>query len=203
MGSFSTHNIFDATFAIPIPREGWECEEPHQVKGASPSRRFCLANSLDLSRPDMPGEKLALFEISLRPLCISSSCRRSLLQRHSSRNCRGSLHAWWEGKSAVGLPTSPLLHPCWSSACRNDPAALPGVKPPNLAQQWGFLASWGMLCRCWEDGGAGEHLLQLRDHQSSTSESPQGEYPEVCEALLIREPQIQACGSRNGFGNPG
>lgn len=141
MGSFSIHNVCNPTFAVPIPREGWEWEEPRQVKGASPSRRFCLANSLDLSRPDMPGEKLALFEISLRPLCISSSCRRSLLQRHSSRNCRGSLHAWWEGKSAAGLPTSPPSPR--SSACRNDPAALPGVKPPHLTPAVGVSGQLG------------------------------------------------------------
>lgn len=103
-----------------------------------------------------------------------------------SRNCRGSLRAWWEGKNAAGLPpTSPHLHPRGAEPAGMTLQPFSGLNHQTWHQQWGVLASWGVLCRCWENGGAREHFLLLGGHQSSTSEPPQGECPEECEALLI------------------
>lgn len=124
----------------------------------------------------MPGEKLALFEISLGPLCVSSSCRRSLLQHHSLQQQQQELQGKPGGKGTV-LQDSHQHLPC----------SIPGVKPPDLAPA---VPAGG----CW--AGFGKMGVQ-----GSTSEPPQGEFPEVCEALLIWEPQTQQ--SRNGFGNPG
>lgn len=160
------------------------------LKGASPSRGFCVANSLDLSRPDMPGEKLGLFEISLRPLCVSSSCRRSLLQHHSvqQQGLQGKPPRPVGRAECCRTPTSTST--CASprsSARRNDPAALLGVTPPNPAPAAGVSGQPGDVVQVLGNGDAGENFLLLGDHQNSTSEPPQGAFLEVCAALLISE----------------
>lgn len=160
------------------------------VKGAPPSQGFCVASSLDLSRPDMPGEKLALFEISLRPLCVSSSCRRSLLQHHSvqQQELQGKPPRLVGREKCCRTPTNTSTSASpRSSARRNDPAALLEVKSPNPAPAAGVSGQLEDAVQVLGNGDAGENFLLLGDHQNSTSEPPHGAYPEVCAALLISE----------------
>lgn len=144
--------------------------------------RSCLANSLDLSRPDMPGEKLALFEISLRPLCVSSSCRRSVLQHPSlqQQELQGEASTpGGKGKVTAGLPpTSPLLHP-------RGAQPFSGLNHQSWHQHWGFLANWGMVVQVLGKWGCRGAFPPAWGPPEQHIEPPRGECPEECEALHI------------------
>lgn len=147
-------------------REGWEWEEP------------CRASRVELARSRallLPGG-FALPTVWIYP---DQTCRgrsRLYLKSHygpsafhhpadalccsitpcSSRDCRGSLPARWEGQSAAGLPPAPpLVHPHGAKPAGMTPQPFSGLNHQTRHQQRGFLASRGMLCRCWEMGMQG------------------------------------------------